>query len=166
VKLHLLTAVTRQENLPVIARSIARASDGLEIEISWHLRFDRDHRHVGGQAVKNMLLDGVTDGWVHVLDDDTKLHRQVLRRLAGLQENAEAVVFSQQNGGQYLCARLENMRPGHCDIGQAFIRRDVIGDERIPEKYEGDGLFLGAVLKDRMVAWVDEPLSLYNALRR
>ncbi len=162
---HVLTAVTRVDNLPRLGASLAVMAP----EAHWHLGFDRLHQHVGGQAVKNRLLDGIHDGWVWVLDDDTLAHPSLYRRIAEVlrdQPETQAVVVSQERrNGVILHASSDQVRTGYVDIGQAVLRRDLIGDARLPECYEGDGRFLERVLADRTdVVYLDEVLSFHNAL--
>src|ERR1043166_599735 len=69
--LHILTAVTRPENLPKLAESLIPAA-AAGVELAWHVGYDLEHRHVAGQAVKNRLLDRISPSqdWVWILDDD------------------------------------------------------------------------------------------------
>jgi hypothetical protein len=162
LRVHILTAVTRPENLPEIARSIAEAAQKTEYEIVWHWRFDPELRHVGGQALKNKMLDGIEEGWVVFLDDDTIMHPDLLATVA--RSSARAVVVSQDGGG--LEAKRGNVHVGTIDIGQAVIDRKLIANERIPLEYAGDGEFLQRVLGGvREVRFVKERLAYYNALR-
>ena len=81
VRLHVLTAVSRPENLGQIAESLAvaveRAEYGVDLAVALGM-FDPDRQHVGGQALKNDMLDDIDDGWVWILDDDTLAHPDVL----------------------------------------------------------------------------------------
>src|SRR5215831_3187681 len=170
---HLLTAVTRPENLPKIAKSIATASDFKEIgEVCWHLLFDPDHEHVAGQELKNFMLDGINnmDEWVMILDDDTILDSQVLNvagALINTHRDLKAIVVSQARpGGMILFAGRDNLFVGGIDAGQAILRRDVIGDKRIPLHYCGDGEFLVDILSEQEnVMFLSTILSYHNYLR-
>jgi len=168
MKLHLLTAVTRPGNLAVIADSIAAASFP-EWEVAWHLRFDPNRTDIGGQRLKNQMLDGIEDGWCWILDDDTTMHPHLLRKLTEVltwEPTALALVVSQdRQDGRHLTAAEGNVRVGEIDAGQAIMRRDLIGDHRLPLDYEGDGHWLCELLpgKDGIV-YLDETLSLHNAL--
>ena len=171
MKLHVLTAVTRPENLDRIGQSLGdaiTASEGF-VDVCWHLRFDLEQWHVGGQKLKNDMLDEITDGWVWILDDDTKVHPQLFERLRDkltVHPAVDALVVSQKrsDGGILLAARA-NVKVTLIDIGQAIMRRDLIGDERIPIDYSGDGMFLETVLAGADVIFVNDVLSLHNALR-
>lgn len=163
--LHILTAVTRPNNLPVMARSLT----GQWRDLTWHLRHDREHAHVGGQRPKNVMLDEVRDGWVWVLDDDTLAHPGLFTALQPHFDDpdVDAVVVSQlRRDGSVLHAAPGNVMPNFIDIGQAVIRRERIGDERIPETYDGDGIFLTRLLPCLHVAYIDRVLSFHNALQR
>lgn len=164
--LNILTAVSRPENLPKITESLAIAAEKApNVTVCWRWGFDLERRHVGGQAVKNALLDEVEDGWVWCLDDDTLVHEDILLTASQFLEY-DAIVFSQQRSdGRVLAAGWENVTVGGIDIGQALLRRDLIGEHRIPEHYEGDGMFLSAVLTEH-VLFHPAALSLHNAISR
>jgi hypothetical protein len=161
-RLHVLTACSRPENLARVAESIAAAACE-PWEVCWHVRLDRAREHVGGQALKNRMLDQITDGWVCFLDDDTVMHPDFLTAVAENQDAHMVVVSQRRTDGRTLVAAAANMRVGHVDIGQAAIRRERI-DSSIPEHYEGDGVFLADVAATARVAYVAEVLSFHNAL--
>jgi hypothetical protein len=161
VTLHVLTAVTRPHNLSKMAESLNAWG---RADFTWHMRFDAKHEHVGGQAVKNEMLHSIEDGWVMFLDDDTLAHPKLYRRFLKHQE-AEAICVTQRHSVLgTLHASRENVGVGTIDIGQALIRRDVIGDMRIPETYAGDGEFLSAILPYADTVYLDEVLSFHNAI--
>jgi hypothetical protein len=165
MRAHVLTACTRPHNLPVVAESIMAATCD-PWDVTWHIRFDPAQQHVGGQRLKNEMLDQIEDGWVCFLDDDTTMHPDFLQRMTEAVADAGAVVVSQQRqNGMVLTAAHTHLRVGCVDIGQAFIARSLIGTHRIPEHYEGDGMFLQAVLGNwPAVAYLEEILSEHNAL--
>jgi hypothetical protein len=161
--LHILTACTRPQNLPFMAESLRAWGSA---DFIWHVRFDWRGRHVGGQAVKNKLLDEIHDGWILVLDDDTVVHPALWRTFQKHRHgDAAAIVVSQQHSVLgVLHAAHVNVMIGTIDIGQAIIRREAIGNYRIPETYAGDGEFLSAVLPSVEAVYIDEILSFHNAL--
>ena len=165
MRLNILTAVSRPENLPRIAESLAEAAlRAPAVNVHWHWRFDTARRHVGGQALKNEMLEEVSDGWVWVLDDDTLAHKDILQ-LASSFSNRDAIVFSQlRTDGRVLSAHRDNVIPGSVDIGQGFLRRELIAEHRIPDDYNGDGLFLQAVLPGADVLYHPAVASLHNAI--
>jgi hypothetical protein len=171
VKLHILTAVSRPENLTQIGGSIFAASSlsGKGLEFEWHKYPDPERKYVGGQHPKNVMLGEIEDGWVCILDDDTLMHHrflQKIRRASVQRPEANAIVVSQKRTtGVVLQARRENLRVGMVDAGQVVIRRDLIGDMRIPETYAGDGEWIEALLAyEPDVVFLSEVLSLHNAL--
>lgn len=168
MNLHILTACTRPGNLRAVAESIADALLATDqVEVDWHIRFDLDQQHVGGQHLKNEMLNDIVSGWVWILDDDTRVHPDLFRQLGEVcKPGVSAVVFSQQ------CSRHETrhtnrgtLMVGGIDAGQAVMRRDLIGGYRIPLSYDGDGHFLVKVLDDERVLFLDEVLCYHNRLR-
>jgi hypothetical protein len=167
VRLHVVTAVTRPANLAEIASSLAAACCTARIDLVWHWRFDWQREHIGGQKLKNDALDAISDGWVWMLDDDTIAHSEILQAWAqhALSPSSEAIVFGQRRAdGRILVADPDNARVGSIDIGQAFLRRDVIGTQRLPEHYDGDGVFLEAVLANAVTIYDNRLLSFHNRL--
>lgn len=171
VKLHVLTAVSRPENLGRVAESLAVAAAKVQmVDLCWHWDFDLSRSCIGGQALKNGMLDDITDGWVFCLDDDTLVHPDALgvfeEYVEIRPEELDAVVVSQQRtDGRVLPATPSQAVPGGIDIGQAFLRREWLGTRRIPRSYEGDGVFLMEVLAPpARVAWLPDVVSLHNAI--
>lgn len=169
--LHLLTAVTRPDNLGAVGASVAGAVCA-GLRVVWHLRGDPDGRAVGGQALKNAMLDEIADGWVYILDDDNLLHpglpAALARLVADRPEVRLAVVAQELPGGAVRRPAPDAMRVDGVDAAQLLIRRDAIGGYRIPETYAGDGMLaahLAAALPAEQVAYLDEPLAYYNRLR-
>ena len=167
MRVNVLTAVSRPANLPLVAESLARASERApNVQIAWRWTLDLERRHVGGQALKNDLLEQVPeDEWVWILDDDTLAHEDAILMAASFQ-NYDAIVFSQlRSDGRILPAKAENCVVGSIDIGQAFMRRALIGEHRLPIDYNADGMFLGAVLAPPAdVLYHPAALSLHNAI--
>jgi hypothetical protein len=174
MRLHVLTAVSRPENLPEIAWSIMEAAKKAPtVDWIWHQRLDRERRWVGGQRLKNEMLNDITDGWVCILDDDTVMHPDFLRRVSFVlatqplvERECRAIIVSQKRTtGVIMRASPENAVVGKIDAGQAVLRRDLIGDTRIPETYAGDGAWLETLLTGRNdVHYMRDVLSLHNAL--
>ncbi len=170
VLIHILTAVTRKDNLPTIGDSIRVAAERCpQVQLNWQLEADFDREYVGGQHPKNIMLGYITDGWVCILDDDTVMHPRFLQKVYRAYHhhpNVNAIVVSQKRTtGVVMQARPENMRVGLVDAGQVVIRRDFIGDLLIPETYAGDGEWIECLLYGRDdVHYMSEVLSLHNAL--
>lgn len=166
MRLHVLTAVSRPENLGRVAESLAAAAAyAPAVDVTWHWRMDTLRRHVGGQHLKNMMLDEIDDGFVWILDDDTVAHEEVIWQFTHLR-NRDGIVFSQQRtDGRILWAAPENVRLGYIDVGQAFLSRECIGDRRIPLQYDGDFWWLQECLTGADVCYAKiDVLSLHNAI--
>ena len=170
MKLHVLTAVSRPWNLNVVAGSLSTAlARAPDLDLTWHLRFDLQREHVGGQGLKNEMLDQITDGWVWVLDDDTLVHEclfETLLRIVQQKPKVQAIVVSQRrNDGRVLRAMPENVIVGEIDVGQVVMRRDLVADVHIPETYAGDGTWLEMLLGGaKSVCFENSVLSLHNVL--
>jgi hypothetical protein len=169
MRLHLLTAVTRPENLPALAASLEMAT-AYGIQTVWHTRADPERQSVGGQSLKNAMIDEIADGWIYILDDDNVMHPAFWRsvRVLALDPAIDMIVLTQEHANGHLRpAHLGMLRSSHVDAGQIVVRRSAVGDTRIPEHYCGDGDFIEALagkLKGR-IACVDAPSCYYNKLR-
>jgi hypothetical protein len=171
--LHILTAVTRPHNLPQMAESLIPAvADG--VELTWHLGYDLERKHIAGQAVKNRLLDAITnmEDWVWILDDDNTAHPNFFRRLV-------ETVSANSNLRMIACNQI--FRPGGCrsispdmlkacriDAAQAVIRRDAIGMHRLREIYAGDSHWIEKIaqsLPPEQIGYIHDGVVHYNWLR-
>lgn len=162
--LHVLTACSRPGNMEKLAWSLNNWPQNADF--TWHVRFDFEKQHVGGQRLKNEMLDQITEGsdYIYILDDDTEAHSELWPFYAQ-NIGREAMVVSQHHSVLgYLEAAPEYVKIGGIDIGQAIIRRDVIGENRIPETYAGDGTFLCAILPYVDAVYTDVILSIHNTL--
>jgi hypothetical protein len=160
--LHILTACSRTEGLAAIAATLADAP--AELRITWHVGYDLTRQHVGGQAIKNHLLDSIGDGWVWICDDDNLPAPGFFARLLSLPAATDMYLFGQQRPEGYAAPGMP--RVGQTDAAQAVIRRSAIGTLRIPEQYDGDGHWIAAIyLSCHNAVLVNEPLTTYNAQR-
>ncbi len=169
MRIHVLTAVTRPRNLPILATGLAVASMRVpDCEVVWHWRYDLRLEHVGGQQPKNDMLDNIADGWVWIFDDDTIVHPDLFARVNELtagDPDVRGVIVAQEVHGAIRHAHPDLAQVGLIDAGQAVLRRDLIGDHRLALNYEGDGHLLTELLTGRQdVVYLDEILSYYNAL--
>jgi len=170
IKLHLLTACTRPQHITRISASIdAARCEG--VDLVWHMMSDPERRYVGGQGIKNALIERVTDGWLSVLDDDNLLHPDLPGRvrqvIAGHPDAALIVVGQLLPGGGQRSAVPGCLTVDRVDAAQMIICRDALGGLRIPETYAGDGLLaqeLAAVIPTEQIVYLDAPLSSYNRL--
>lgn len=165
--LHVITAITRPENLTKITDSLVVACKDYTCDIVWHWRHDWKREHVGGQKLKNDALDIIDNGWVFFLDDDTHLSPYIPQLIAERDANPLLdgfIVEQQRADGSILVTSPDNVRWGCIDIGQAVLRRSAIGDHRIPEEYIGDGLFLEKLIPTLNVEFVPIVASYHNCL--
>src|SRR3990167_3560111 len=125
-RIHFLTAVTRPENLSRIAESLQTAIRNADADVTWHLRFDVRSEHIGGQGLKNKMLEEIEEGWIYILDDDTHVHPDLF---ASIREGPDAIIVSQRrHDGYVLEASPLNAHVGMIDMGQAILRRSFIGE--------------------------------------
>lgn len=163
--INIVTAITRPENLSNICPSLTVAAVRADVDIVWHWAFDLKKENIGGQKIKNDVLDNIVDGWVWILDDDTTVHPDIFAEFKKTIGNAQAFVVSQQRkDGYILTASPENSRVNKIDAGQAIVHRSAIGDCRLPELYNGDGIYLEEVLQNCEVVYSDKILSYHNAI--
>lgn len=166
MRLHVVTAITRPENLPRICSTLSAGCVHADADLVWHWRYDMQRNHVGGQKPKNDALDAITDGWVWFLDDDTLADTRIPAIVkAHDAEPIDAIIVGQRRtDGHILIASPANVRVGSIDIGQAIIRRSAIGSHRIPEDYVGDGIFLKRVIGSCRTRFLPIVASSHNAL--
>jgi hypothetical protein len=129
--------------------------------VVWHVGFDLEQQHIGGQAVKNCLLDDVHDGWVWVCDDD---NLPVPGFFACLTQQAPAdlLLFAQRRRGKMVAAAYP--RVDETDSAQAVMARSLIAAQRLPEVYNGVGVFLVELAaQTSSIVLIDHPLTAYNA---
>lgn len=180
VSVHILTPVTRPANLTELMTSVAGALvNAPAVRVTWHIALDLHREHVGDWALRNAMLDQISDGWIWMLDDDTLAHPLVLRRLSEHQD-VDGLAFSQDGRKDDWYAgtsdrdrlmsgdRREDLQPHHSvfDTGMAILRRSLFGDYRFKEVRAADGLLWEDVIKPaENIAYLDEVLGSYNALR-
>lgn len=171
LKLALVTACSRPENLGRVAESIRPRTGAFELE--WIVEMDLQARHVAGNEEKNRALGRIApEAWVYFLDDDNLLHPELLPALArgiGERHSARAFVFGQEVAlGAFRPASPSRMFVGGLDLAQFAVRRDLIGERRFePGRYESDGLLIYALHMEHPEAFEFLPacLSYYNRLR-
>lgn len=161
--LHILTACSRPEYLPAWAAELCEASK-CGVDIRWHVGFDMGRKHVGGQRVKNLLLDSIPadcPGWVWIGDDDNVLDPTMLAALTEYDaQEFDAVIFAQHRGARVArpCAVIDRV-----DAAQLVARRRLIGGHRLPEAYNGDGYWISEIAKHGYISYDARPLTKYNA---
>ena len=196
--LHILTRCTRPANLVTIIESVAKADPFFDVR--WKVIFDtRDLKDVDagtlcdlqaagaethfmrgepgdfGHGLLNWALDGISSGWVYILDDDNVMHPRFWECARAAMSapgfSARALVFNQRidgkdfTGQEMRVAGPENMRVGGVDSAQLLLRRDLIGDRRLaPMTYVADSLLAGEIHSDSPsdFLFLDEEMCYYN----
>ena len=170
--LHILTAVTRPQNLPKMAGSLIPAAAG--VELTWHFGYNVDRKHIAGQAVKNRLLDTITapDDWDWILDDDNTAHPDFFGRLAetvAANLSVRMVACTQiAPSGPCRSVSRDSLKACRIDAAQTVIRRDAIGQYRLREIYAGDSQWIEKIadtLRPDEIAYIHEDVVHYNWLR-
>lgn len=166
--MHVVTACSRPENLPKLEMSLCPHREfiaawwivGRTEGPGWAVQIDAE-MSIGGQAQKNLALGKMplSRDWVYFLDDDTILCSDLPWVL--VKTEADGLIFSSD--------LMPGAAPklGHIDQCQYALRRDLIGDARIPEAYDGDGQFIVSLYEAQPERFqiTDRELAYYNALR-
>lgn len=161
--LHILTACSRPEFLPAWSAELGDAAKHAGIDLRWHVAFDLARQHVGGQAVKNLMIDSIPEsdqGWVWIGDDDNKMDPAMLQAVAEYDSRPVDVVIFAQHRGKHIappCAVVNRV-----DAAQFVARRSAIGSSRLPCAYNGDGLLIAAMAKTARMVYDSRPLTHYN----
>jgi hypothetical protein len=161
--LHILTACSRTEGLPAIEQALD-CLQSAQLDVHWHIGYDLERQHVGGQAVKNALLDSLHgDGYVWICDDDNLPHPNLALLPDILEPNAPGLLVAQERAP----GRIVEARPelNHIDAAQIIVKASLIGGERIPETYNGDGRWIIALHRRLHLSAVRHVLAYYNRQR-
>jgi hypothetical protein len=165
---HILTACSRPGNLPAWAADLVAAAALSSIDLIWHVAFDLQRKHIGGQDVKNAMIDSIPaddPGWVWIGDDDNILDTAMLEALVSYadRDDVDAVIFAQRRGGVVVapCAVVDRV-----DAAQIVARRRFIGDTRIPACYNGDGQWIATLAMRGGVVYDDRAVTVYNGRGR
>jgi hypothetical protein len=181
MKLNLITPCSRPENLLKISSQIPIIED-----LIWWIVFDsakpinislnyppQTNIHYynddskAGNGQRNYALDLITEGYIYFLDDDTIPKEKLFEIWKTLPPNQFAI--GQQlfpDGTLRLDARMPELN--HIDSGCCIIDRKIIGKNRWEYgMYAGDGEFYisCALGNEDKIILINEPISIYNALR-
>jgi len=140
------------------------------IKTTYRKSDDGDHGH----QLINDTIDSIKDGWVYVVDDDNIIHENFYERVYQIiKENKKstAIIFDQKVGGIDFtkldireCGK-DLVKVGKIDMAQFLLRRDLIGNYRIPKgHYVGDGMFIEEIFNEneKKFVFVNEVLCYYN----
>lgn len=147
---------------------------GDKAEIKFYNSVPTDYGH----DMINKIIDQITDGLVYVLDDDNIIHPDFFTLLDEWIENQFSfggLIFSQKIGGIDFTgldireANDQNVKVGKIDMAQFCLKREFIGDERIPfGHYVGDGMFIESLYennKDKFLI-INEIGCYYNYFKQ
>ena len=158
--IHLVTAVSRPDNLPRIQKSIARSLLRSNLKAKWILVLDAGHalppsvegrlregaveieklvygggRHPYGVPQKNLGMDSIKDGYYHCIDDDNIVHPEFfagIERAMRANPGKRAFVFGQQrwDNVKSLTASPDRMEYGKIDNTMFVTHSTLIGSAR------------------------------------
>lgn len=192
--LNVVTAVSRPENLPIIARHLARRLPSFRVR--WYCAADAtkvpaarpagldchfwgaipQHDCAGG-VQRNAALEQVRQGLTIFLDDDNTIHPAFDAALSGLLQASPGrplyVLGQQDQAGAVLReARRESVRCGQIDVGQIVLRVHPLtkGLRFVADTYHSDWLLIESFLTRCGADWPSHvafgpPATFYNALR-
>jgi len=113
--------------------------------------YESDPKDFGHDLI-NKVIDDIDSGLIYVLDDDNIIHPNFFNLLEDWIDNHNqfgGLIFNQKVGGIDFSgldireADEQNMVVGKIDMAQFCLKRELIGDNRIPfGMYVGDGVFI------------------------
>jgi hypothetical protein len=190
---NIIIACSRQYNIPLLIRSIERyliPEINCKIWISFNeekskidknildfcesrpnisLFFEKFPNNIGGHISKNYMLSMIEDGWVYQLDDDNILYFNFFKKFLNfVSKNPNKKCFIFQQDKRYFPKDHSDVRCGIVDTAMYIFDRKFIGEERLPEVYGGDGMFIEKLFKmfpDECMV-IPEVLCYYNKLEK
>jgi hypothetical protein len=110
------------------------------------------------------------DVYVHFLDIDNLIPKEVIADLLYLAEEPKIYMFDQiwhTNGIKRLNAKAENCLPARCDIAQLFVHGSFLKNMVWSADYENDGQFIAELHRryPNDFVFVNDVDVWYNALR-
>ncbi len=188
MEINLVTAVSRPQNLPLIAENIKKSFK--VINVVWHCIFDNRkvevipencgwHKEascvgdVSGGTQKNLALSTIEQGLIYFLDDDNFIHPDFEQALLDeIQANPDAAgfVFSQvfKDEKIRLIASDNGVRWGNIDCGQFVIDRQHVKTLKFPiNVYSSDWSFFKIYDKQyhSKIIFANKKATYYNYLR-
>lgn len=162
MRIHIVTACSRPNNLGDLQRSILEARNPHGYDLLWWIVLDVDNcgafwrdvldpdlgppRHllkascplsVMGMGQMNWALDWIDEGLCHFLDDDNLFHPDLLD---WRYEPGRAYLLNQQVDPSTV--REPTPRVYEIDLAQILVDRSVIGTARFAQQYVADGRFI------------------------
>lgn len=172
LKLTVVTPLWRWENLGGLAKSIPEGVRWLVVfsgrkpaEVvlpkngEYHaIESDR------GVDKRNRGIEIVKDGYLFFLDDDTVIHPN-FGKLLGMDPVNDFIHFNQiwPNGKRRIGGEV---RINRVDAGSFIVKRETVGNTRFQKVPKADGVFaVECFRKSKAAKYIDEDMSIYNALR-
>lgn len=167
-KQHLLVDVVKLESFDIGSLS-SFLSDNVHIE---YIVKDKSDPYLH-TALSRYCRDYIRDGWIVIIDDDNKVHENLLRVLNTLDlSNSNFKVYVGHQDIDYKDftktkireATPENMKVGLVDIAQAVIHYSIFQSFELSEEYRGDGIFLESIFQDHpgYFYFIDSIIAYYN----
>ena len=191
-ELAIITACSRPENLQAMYDSMSHMQTET-FQGMWYIVHDAEtvpettlpdvwwirqfaHKQadsVAGKGQVNFVLDYLSDsnfkGWIWILDDDNTMHPSLTRAIetVDVYTQAQGVAFAQQLDGWMRNVFPDTMKETFIDQAQYAFKLSLVGEDRIPLRYTGDGAFAEMLFNKNKLAWVflTDVLCYYNALR-
>jgi len=144
--------------------------DAPNVFISYEKSEGQDHGH----QMINSIIDNIESGWIYVLDDDNIIHEDFYEKIFECMNDnpkSKGFIFEQKIGGIDFTGL--DVRPcgedlvvvSKIDMAQFILKRDLIGDDRIPKGYYvGDGMFIEELFKKtkKDFYFINQILCYYN----
>lgn len=172
-RLHLVMPSIRAENIGRIAMFYAREMEPHPFEVRWHILFQGPESDPKGVKKTNEGIDGIKDGWVIGVGDDTVHHPSLFRRIGEISDanpGIGAIVFSENRGNGYILrASPHTVQPGLICGGQVVWRRWLLGDHRLDwdrfqERADGNLIQHIYTLNPGAFFFTDEPIMYFDSL--
>lgn len=195
---HFITRCTRPENLQTVGNSIFN-NNTTGYNLTWHVLFDeskikeiptsllkyllsvnckiyyKQNRHDYLHTAISEVIQTISDGYVHIIDDDNILHPEYLETLTEqIQKDAEPFIYLYEqkvDGKDFtgLDIRLvgpEYVKVSKVDMGQ-FTAHCSLMVENIPTDYVGDGILLEKMYNEipEKFKFINKVLCYYNHLQ-
>jgi cellulose synthase/poly-beta-1,6-N-acetylglucosamine synthase-like glycosyltransferase len=177
--IHIVTACSRPENLPVITKTIPK-------ECSWIVCLDalvKDNVESNratvikspftgntGNMIKNYALDQAKfddNDWVYFLDDDNVVHPEWFKEVVGNLNKGDMLVWGQRLKNNRIRLRpVKVPRIKEIDTASYMIKWKALKNFRFHESmYEADGLMAEQVYAKHGCYTIPKYLCYYNFLR-
>lgn len=138
--------------------------------------FDLNNSGILSYNMTNELLSKIEhrdDNWIYFLDDDNKLHENLLKESAKViqKNNCKGIIFSQMiyskdnRKSLFRIANKENIKVGYIDLAQYLINSTIIENHKFDiSRYDADGVFIENIYDEKKDDFciIDKILCYYN----